>query len=111
MTGFMHAIVEMLEIVLGFLANTVSFIRVAAFGLAHAGLFIAIFTLSDMMSGKWGGVASAIILVFGNILIIMLEGLVVTIQAIRLEFYEFFSRFFRTTSAKYKPVRENLKVE
>jgi V/A-type H+-transporting ATPase subunit I len=111
LTGIMHSIVEMLEIVLGFLANTVSFIRVGAFGLAHVGLFIAIFALSDMLIGKWGGVASAIILVFGNILIIVLEGLVVTIQAIRLEFYEFFSRFFRTTKVKYTPIKENPNLE
>lgn len=107
MTGIMHSIVEMLEIVLGYLANTVSFIRVGAFGLAHAGLFVAIFALSDLLSGKWGGAASAIVLLFGNVLIICLEGLVVTIQAIRLEFYEFFSRFFHTTKTKYNPIREN----
>jgi len=111
MTGMMHSIVEMLEIVLGFLANTVSFIRVGAFGLAHAGLFIAIFALSDMVSGKFSGVPALIILIIGNIFIIALEGLVVTIQAIRLEFYEFFSRFFRTTNKSYKPIRENPTIE
>jgi V/A-type H+-transporting ATPase subunit I len=94
-----------------FLANTVSFIRVGAFGLAHAGCFIAIFSLTDMLSGKWGGAASVIVLIFGNILIICLEGLVVTIQAIRLEFYEFFSRFFQTTKSKYKPLRQNSDLE
>jgi V/A-type H+-transporting ATPase subunit I len=111
MNSLMQALVEMLEIGLGFLANTVSFIRVAAFGLAHAGLFIAIFALSDMVSGKLAGLASALVLIFGNLLIIVLEGLVVTIQAIRLEFYEFFSRFFRTSRAIYKPVSMNLNVE
>ncbi len=107
LTGIIHAIVEMLEIALGFLANTVSFIRVGAFGLAHAGLFIAIFALSDMVSG----VSSYIILFVGNLLIIALEGLVVTIQAIRLEFYEFFSRFFRPTGVRYQPIREEITRE
>jgi len=100
-TGIMGSIVELLEILLGFLANTVSFIRVAAFGLAHAGLFMAIFALSDAMKGP---VMTGIILLFGNILIICLEGLVVSIQAVRLEFYEFFSRFFHQGSAAYTPV-------
>ncbi len=110
-SSLMHALVEMLEMVLGFLANTVSFIRIAAFGLAHAGLFIAIFALSDMLSGKWAGLASVLVLIFGNLLIIVLEGLVVTIQAIRLEFYEFFSRFFRPSRSIYKPVSEDLTIE
>jgi len=105
-TGIMGAIVELLEILLGFLANTVSFIRVAAFGLAHAGLFMAIFALSDAMRGP---VMTGVVLLFGNILIICLEGLVVSIQAVRLEFYEFFSRFFHSTSTAYTPVREKIR--
>jgi V/A-type H+-transporting ATPase subunit I len=109
MTGIMGGIVEILEIFLGFLANTVSFIRVAAFGLAHAGLFMAIFSLSDLVRGLAGGLVSGAVLVFGNVLIICLEGLVVTIQAIRLEFYEFFSRFFEQSSSIYQPIGAELK--
>lgn len=105
-TGIMGGIVELLEIVLGFLANTVSFIRVAAFGLAHAGLFMAIFALSDAV----GGVGSGFVLFFGNILIIALEGLVVSIQAVRLEFYEFFSRFFQQSNTPYRPVNSDIRT-
>ena len=105
-TGIMGGIVEILEILLGFLANTVSFIRVAAFGLAHAGLFMAIFALSDAV----GGVMSGFVLFFGNLLIICLEGLVVSIQAVRLEFYEFFSRFFQQGDAEYRPLEAELKT-
>jgi len=105
-TYIMETLVELLDIFMGYLANTVSFIRVAAFSLAHTGLFIAIFTLSDMVSGGAGGpVFSAIVLVFGNILIIALEGLVVTIQTVRLEYYEFFGKFFRSGGIRYRPVR------
>jgi len=107
-TGIMGGIIEILEISLGFLANTVSFIRIAAFGLAHAGLFMAIFSLSDSVSHIAGGVVSGIVLVLGNIGIICLEGLVVSIQAVRLEFYEFFSRFFRESSYSYKPLKSEL---
>ncbi|MFA4838163.1 MAG: V-type ATPase 116kDa subunit family protein [Candidatus Neomarinimicrobiota bacterium] len=107
-TSIMGGIVEMLDIGLGFLANTVSFIRVAAFGLAHVGLFMAVFSLSESVSNV---AASAAIQIFGNILIIGLEGLVVTIQAVRLEFYEFFGRFFRLTNSEYVPIREKFEFK
>ena len=108
-TGVMGGAVEILEIFLGFLANTVSFIRVAAFGLAHAGLFMAIFALSDAVKGTAGGILSVLVLILGNLLIIALEGLVVTIQAVRLEFYEFFSRFFEQAADRYRPLEAELR--
>ncbi len=100
-----ESIIEVVEILIGYLANTVSFIRVAAFSLAHVGLFIAVFSLVDMVKDKSGGmIYSILILVFGNIGIIALEGLVVTIQAIRLEYYEFFGKFFFGGGVAYKPI-------
>ncbi len=97
--------IEIVEILIGYLANTVSFIRVAAFSLAHVGLFIATFSLVDMVRDKSGGmIYSILILVLGNIGIIALEGLVVTIQAIRLEYYEFFGKFFSGGGVAYKPI-------
>ncbi|MBN1884169.1 MAG: hypothetical protein JW876_01435 [Candidatus Krumholzibacteriota bacterium] len=105
MTYLMETVIEVMEIVTGYLGNTVSFIRVAAFSLAHVGLFIAVFSLVDMVKGKSGGWAySAIILVIGNAVVIALEGLVVTIQAIRLEYYEFFGKFFLGGGTAYKPI-------
>jgi V/A-type H+-transporting ATPase subunit I len=104
LTGIVSGIIELLEISLGFLANTVSFIRIAAFGLVHAGLAMAIFSLSDSM----GSVGSVVMIIFGNLFIIMLEGLVVTIQSVRLEFYEFFSRFFKEGKARYRPLKTEL---
>jgi len=104
LTGFISGIIEILEIVLGFLANTVSFIRIAAFGLVHAGLAMAIFSLSDSI----GGVGSVFVIIFGNVFIIMLEGLVVSIQSVRLEFYEFFSRFFQEGRVGYSPLKSEL---
>jgi len=100
-----ESIIEVVEILIGYLANTVSFIRVAAFSLAHVGLFIAVFSLVDMVKGKSGGmIYSILILVLGNVGIIALEGLVVTIQAIRLEYYEFFGKFFFGGGVAYKPI-------
>ncbi len=104
-TYIMEGLVEILEILMGYLANTVSFIRVAAFGLAHAGLFVAVFTLAEVVATKPGGMLlSWLVLIFGNILIILLEGLVVTIQALRLEYYEFFGKFFKSRGEQYAPV-------
>ena len=103
-TGIVSGLIELMEIVLGFLANTVSFIRIAAFGLVHAGLAMAIFSLADSVNG----VGSVLIIIFGNIFIIMLEGLIVSIQSVRLEFYEFFSRFFKEGPVGYKPLRSEL---
>jgi V/A-type H+-transporting ATPase subunit I len=91
---------------MGFLANTVSFIRVAAFALAHAGLFIAIFDLAKIVhtDGVAGNAMSWAVLIMGNIIAIGLEGLVVTIQAVRLNYYEFFSKFFMAGKSVYKPL-------
>jgi V/A-type H+-transporting ATPase subunit I len=103
-TYVLETVVEIMEILMGYLANTVSFIRVAAFGLAHAGLFIAVFSLAGIVANKPGGlVLSWVVLVLGNLVIILLEGLVVTIQALRLEYYEFFGKFFKGLGSKYEP--------
>ncbi|MCX5666511.1 MAG: hypothetical protein NT036_05695 [Candidatus Omnitrophica bacterium] len=104
LTAFMESTIDILEIVMGYLANTVSFIRIAAFALAHAGLFLSIFELSRIMKGVGGTAASLVVLVLGNILIILLEGLVVSIQSLRLNYYEFFSKFFMSGKRFYKPL-------
>jgi V/A-type H+-transporting ATPase subunit I len=101
----METVIEVIEIITGYLANTVSFIRVAAFSLAHVGLFIAVFSLVDTVKDKSAGIVySALILIIGNAVVIALEGLVVTIQAIRLEYYEFFGKFFLGGGQAYKPI-------
>ena len=100
-----ESLIEIVEVFTGYLANTVSFIRVAAFSLAHVGLFIAVFSLADMVHGVSGGMVYAVIIhVLGNIGIIALEGLIVSIQAIRLEYYEFFGKFFVSGGVAYKPL-------
>lgn len=106
MTYIMETIIEIVEIFLGFLANTLSFVRVAAFALAHAMLFMAVFTLADAVRGMPGGsLASLLLIVLGNFFIILLEGIIVTVQAIRLEYYEFFGKFFDEDGAPYDPVK------
>ncbi|MBU1076287.1 MAG: V-type ATP synthase subunit I, partial [Spirochaetes bacterium] len=103
---FMENMVELLEIVISYVSNTMSFIRIIAFGLAHAGLFIAIFSLLDILKRSGTpGIINILVLILGNIGIIFLEGLVVSIQAMRLEYYEFFGKFFEKTGIKYQPVK------
>ena len=104
----LDTVMELVEIFIGYLANTVSFVRVAAFALAHVGLFIAVFSLADILRNTTGGIFSAAIVLFlGNILIIGLEGLIVAIQGLRLEYYEFFSKFFVSGGEEYKPIGIN----
>ncbi len=98
--AFMEWIVELLEIFSGFLSNTLSFMRVAGLGIAHACLMISFFTLADMTSGIY----SILILILGNILVICLEGLSAGIQALRLNYYEFFTKFFHGTGKLYAPI-------
>lgn len=102
--SFMESLVDVLEIVMGYLANTVSFIRIAAFSLAHAGLFLAIFELSRLLKAVGGLPLSILIMILGNILIVLLEGMVVSIQSLRLNYYEFFSKFFVSGKQVYKPL-------
>jgi len=108
--GFLESLIEsavnILEIFIGYLSNTVSFIRVAAFALAHAGLFLAIFTLARLTDSHTGlgNFLSWIIIIMGNILIVCLEGLIVSIQSLRLNYYEFFSKFFVSGKRMYKPL-------
>ncbi len=92
------------EVVLGLLANTVSFVRVAAFGLTHAALGASVYLVAENFS-KLAGLKESLI-VEGNIGIIILEGVIVFIQSLRLEFYEFFSKFFHLEGREFKPLKE-----
>jgi V/A-type H+-transporting ATPase subunit I len=100
MNGLMEWIVGLLEIFSGYLSNTLSFMRVAGLGIAHVCLMISFFTLAEMTSG----VMSALILVLGNVLVIGLEGLSAGIQALRLNYYEFFTKFFHGTGKLHTPI-------
>ncbi|WP_028583755.1 V-type ATP synthase subunit I [Desulfogranum mediterraneum] len=103
--SFLESIVDVLDELLRYLANTASFVRIAAFALAHAGLFMAVFTLADMVRHAQGsGFLYWLSLVLGNVVIIGLEGLVVSIQTVRLEYYEFFSKFFRGGGKPFQPL-------
>jgi V/A-type H+-transporting ATPase subunit I len=91
----------LLESTLQLLVNTLSFVRVGAFALAHAGLCLAFNTLA---AATGSAVAGLVILLLGNVVVIMLEGLVVTIQTTRLILFEFFIRFLRGRGRMFRPL-------
>jgi V/A-type H+-transporting ATPase subunit I len=103
-----ETVIEIFEIFTGFLANTVSFVRIAAYGLSHAGIFSAVFTINKMLAdlpGALAPVTQALLIIVGNGVVIALEGLVAGIQALRLEYYEFFSKFFVGGGKEFKPLQ------
>lgn len=95
------ALGELLERSVQILINTVSFARVGAFALAHAGLSLAVVSLAHAVGNAVG---MAIVLVLGNLLILLIEGLVVSIQTTRLVLFEFFTRFFRPEGHEFRPL-------
>jgi V/A-type H+-transporting ATPase subunit I len=98
----MEGVVELIDTLSYFMGNTVSFVRVGAFALAHSGLSLAFMKLFELVGGGIGGIT---VLVFGNLLIIVLEGMVVSIQTMRLEYYEFFSKFYSGSGHPFTPFR------
>lgn len=94
-------VIETLDTVIVYLSNTLSFLRVSAFSLNHVALSLAIFTLADMM-GTFGHLVTVIL---GNIFILVLEGGIVMIQVMRLQYYEGFSRYFSGDGREFSPLR------
>lgn len=87
---FTQSFFELFEVFLSFITNTISYLRVGGFVLSHAGMMLVVTLLMEMVSGA-GSIAVAI---FGNLFVMCLEGMIVGIQVLRLEFYEMFSRYF-----------------
>jgi len=92
--------VEGFETVMRYISNTLSFLRVAAFSLNHVALAVAIYMLAGMMgaTGHW------VTVVAGNVIILVLEGGIVAIQVLRLEYYEGFSRYFSGDGRAFRPL-------
>jgi V/A-type H+-transporting ATPase subunit I len=95
------SIAALVETMMQLVLNTVSFVRVGAFALAHAGLSLAFNIMADSTGSM---VASILVLLLGNIIVIVLEGLVVSIQTTRLILFEFFIRFLQAGGRVFKPL-------
>ncbi len=99
---FIEGFFELFEIVLSYITNTVSFLRVGGFILSHAGMMLVVRTLM----GETLSVSSVVIMIFGNAFVMVLEGLIVGIQVLRLEFYEMFSRYYEGNGVPFKAINE-----
>lgn len=97
---------ELFETMLSYFSNTLSYVRIGAFAVSHA----AIMEVVLMLSGATDGSPNIIGLVIGNIVVCGLEGLVVGIQVLRLEYYEMFSRFYKGTGREFKPFKNHKKA-
>jgi len=105
-----ESVVDVFEGVLGYMANTISFVRLAAYAMSHAALLAATFLMAREMSRLvgGGGLGSALgvaIIIVGNVLTILLEGIIASVQAIRLQYYEFFGKFFSGSGRAFRPFR------
>ena len=105
--SIVESAIEAFETVLSYMSNTVSFIRIAAYAMSHAAILMATFILADKVVGAdaGGGVPRLIVIVIGNLTAIILEGIIAAVQAMRLEYYEFFSKFFSGGGEEFKPFK------
>ena len=103
---FVEGFFELFETMLAYLSNTLSFLRVGAFAISHAGMMMVVYLLSQGADGGYsiGG------LIFGNILITGLEAVLVCIQVMRLHYYEMFGRFYESGGVKFSPKTVNYKA-
>ena len=90
---------ELFEILLSYFSNTLSFVRVGAFAVSHAAMMEVVL----MLSGAEAGNPNWLVIILGNLFVCGMEGLIVGIQVLRLEYYELFSRFYQGTGRPFKP--------
>jgi V/A-type H+-transporting ATPase subunit I len=93
-----EAVFELIEVLLSFVSNTMSFLRVGGFVLSHAGMMFVVMTLREM-----SGPAGFLVMILGNVFVMALEGLIVGIQTLRLQYYEMFSRYYEGGGKKFIP--------
>lgn len=98
---------EMFEFLLSYVSNTMSFLRVGGFVLSHAGMMMVVMTLMDMSNAG----VKPVTLIIGNLFVMAMEGMIVAIQIIRLEFYEVFSRFYESDGKEFVPMSVSFDTE
>lgn len=94
-----QGVFEMFEVLLSYFSNTLSFVRIGAFAVSHAAMMEVVL----MLAGAESGNPSILVIVLGNLFVCGMEGLIVGIQVLRLEYYEIFSRFYKGTGRKFEP--------
>ncbi|MCD8330287.1 MAG: ATPase, partial [Lachnospiraceae bacterium] len=96
----MQTFFELFEVLLSYFSNTLSFVRVGAFAVSHAAMMEVVLMLAGAENGGTGNI---VVVVLGNLLVCGLEGLIVGIQVLRLEYYEMFSRFYQGGGREFRP--------
>lgn len=96
---FVQGFFELFETMLSYFSNTLSYVRIGAFAVSHAAIMEVVLMLSGAENGSpnWLGV------IVGNLIVMGLEGLIVGIQVLRLEYYEMFSRFYKGSGRQFQP--------
>lgn len=97
---FVQSFFELFEVLLSYLSNTLSFVRIGAFAVSHAAMMEVVLMLAGAANGaspNW------IVIVLGNLFVCAMEGLIVGIQVLRLEYYEMFSRFYKGNGKEFRP--------
>ena len=92
---FVEGFFELFEVCLSYVSNTISFLRIGAYAISHAGMMLVVFNLAH--NTNIVGIA------FGNVLVAVLEALLVSIQVMRLEYYEMFGRFYEGGGTEFAP--------
>lgn len=103
---FVEGFFELFEMLLNYFSNTLSFLRVGAFAISHGAMMEVVLTLAGATDG---GSPNILVLILGNIFVCGMEGLVVAIQGLRLEYYELFGRFYSGSGKEFKPYSKNIK--
>ena len=96
---FVEGFFEIFETILSYVSNTISFLRIGAFAISHAGMMMVVFLLSSTANGG----NNLIGVIFGNIVVTGIEVVLVCIQVMRLEFYEMFGRFYSSGGNRFEP--------
>ena len=96
---FVQSFFELFEVMLSYLSNTLSFIRIGAFAVSHASMMEVVL----MLAGAESGSPNWLVVVLGNLFVMGMEGLIVGIQVLRLEYYELFSRYYKGSGKPFKP--------
>lgn len=104
--------IELFEAALSFLSNTMSYLRIGGFVLSHAGMMLVVAQLAGTnVEGAEITAGTVIIYIVGNLVVMGIEGLLVGIQVLRLEFYEIFNRFYDGSGKDFRPVEINFNSE
>lgn len=93
---------EIFEVLLSYFSNTLSFVRLGGFAVSHASMMAVVIMLAG---AEHGGTGNILVIILGNLLVCLLEGLIVGIQAMRLEYYEMFSRFYKGGGREFTPYK------